>query len=61
MWSALARAQRDLAEFGHCFESKRGIEAFGRGCFAPFGKLSASARARVDNIISWERRKSCSG
>ena len=50
-----------FAEFGHCFESKRGIEAFGRGCFAPFGKLSASAQARVDNITSWERRKGCSG
>jgi hypothetical protein len=50
-----------FAEFGHCFKSERGIRAFGRGCFAPFGKLSASAQARVDNITSWERRKGCTG
>jgi hypothetical protein len=50
-----------FAEFGHCFKTPQAISAFGRGCFPPFGKLPASAQARVDNIISWERRKGCSG
>lgn len=50
-----------FAEFGYCFKTPQAISAFGRGCFPPFGKLPASAQARVDNIISWERRKGCSG
>jgi hypothetical protein len=50
-----------FAEHGHCFKTPQGIAAFGKGCFPPYGKLPAGAQARVNEIISWERRKGCTG
>jgi hypothetical protein len=50
-----------FAEFGYCFKTPQGIAAFGRACFPPYGKLPAGAQARVNEIISWERRKGCAG
>jgi hypothetical protein len=50
-----------FADYGYCFKTPQAISAFGRGCFPPYGRLPASEQARVDNIISWERRKGCSG
>lgn len=48
------------AQHGHCFKTARGIAAFGRGCFAPFGQLTPQAQSTVNAIIAWERRKGCS-
>ncbi len=50
-----------FAEYGYCFKTQQAIDTFGRACFPPFGQLPAREQARVDNIISWERRKGCSG
>jgi hypothetical protein len=50
-----------FAEYGYCFKTPQAISAFGRGCFPPYGRLPSSAQHRVDDIISWERRKGCSG
>jgi hypothetical protein len=50
-----------FADYGYCFKTPQAISAFGRACFPPYGRLSKSAQARVDNIIFWEQRKGCSG
>ena len=50
-----------FAEYGHCFKTPQGIAAFGKACFPPYGKLPAGAQARVNEIISLERRKGCTG
>lgn len=50
-----------FAEFGYCFKTPQAIQAFGRACFPPYGRLPTSAQARVDDIIYWERRKGCTG
>ena len=50
-----------FAEYGHCFMTPQAISAFGKACFPPYGKLPASAQAHVNEIISWERRKGCTG
>ena len=50
-----------FADYGHCFKTPQAISAFGKACFPPFGKLPASAQAVVNEIISWERRKGCTG
>jgi hypothetical protein len=52
---------RIFADYGYCFQTPQTIEAFGRGCFPPYGRLSRSAQARVNAITYWERRKGCSG
>ncbi len=53
--------QRNLiyAQHGHCFKTARGIAAFGKGCFPPYGQLSPGAQSTVNAIISWERRRGC--
>lgn len=48
-----------LANKGHCFTSARGITAFGKRCYPPYGKLSASERKAVAKIRMWESRKGC--
>jgi hypothetical protein len=49
------------AQHGHCFKTARGIAAFGRGCFPPYGRLPPHAQATVSDIIQWERRRGCPG
>ena len=48
-----------FAQHGYCFTSPRGQAAFGKGCFPPFGKLSAQAQQQVNLIASVEEMKSC--
>ncbi len=48
------------AENGYCFKTKAAIKVFGKGCFAPNGKLSASEQQTVNWIKHWERKKHCS-
>jgi hypothetical protein len=50
-----------FAQYGYCFKTPQAINAFGRACFPPYGRLPPSAQARVDEIILWERRRGCSG
>jgi hypothetical protein len=50
-----------FADYGYCFKTPQAISAFGRACFPPYGRLPASAQARVNDIMYWERRKGCSG
>src|SRR5262245_48401592 len=45
---------------GYCFKTERGIAAFGRGCFPPYGRLSGADQAEVSEIQRWEARKGCS-
>jgi hypothetical protein len=47
------------ARNGYCFQTDRAIEAFGRGCFPPFGRLSGRDAERVSEIQYWERRNGC--
>ncbi|MCQ0989336.1 YARHG domain-containing protein [Jiella sp. LLJ827] len=47
------------ADAGYCFESRRAIRTFGRGCFPPYGKLRPVERRQVEAIKRWERRKGC--
>jgi hypothetical protein len=51
---------RIFAEHGYCFQTPQAIEAFGRRCFSPYGRLPPFAQANVNAIIIWERRKGCS-
>ncbi|MGE0213243.1 MAG: caspase family protein [Parvibaculaceae bacterium] len=44
---------------GFCFKTQRAIATFGRGCFAPFGKLSASEKRRVTELQAMERQFGC--
>jgi len=48
-----------FAAAGHCFTTQRAIRVFGRGCFAPFGKLHIGQRSTVNNIKRAERAKGC--
>ncbi len=48
-----------FARAGYCFKTPQGIGAFGRGCFPPYGELSARSQSVVDEIQSWESRKGC--
>lgn len=47
------------AEAGHCFETARARREFGRGCFAPYGRLNRGQAAQVARIQRWERRRGC--
>jgi hypothetical protein len=47
------------ARNGYCFKTDRAIEAFGRGCFPPFGRLSGHDADRVRQIQYWEARDGC--
>jgi hypothetical protein len=50
-----------FAEAGHCFKSSRAIAVFGRRCYPPYGRLSATQEARVNSIAAEESRLGCSG
>jgi len=50
-----------FADQGYCFKSQRTINAFGRRCYPPYGRLSAWQKDQVGNIKYWERRKGCNG
>jgi YARHG domain len=50
-----------FAQYGYCFRTEQAINAFGRACFPPYGRLPPNAQSLVNEIISWERRKGCSG
>ena len=50
-----------FAEYGYCFKTDQAINAFGRACFPPYGRLPPHAQSVVNEIIAWERRKGCSG
>ena len=47
------------ARNGHCFRTARGRAAFGRGCFAPYGRLGRADQREVNEIRRWERRNGC--
>lgn len=48
-----------FAAKGYCFKSARGRNAFGAGCFPPYGDLNARERRTVAAIKQWERRRGC--
>ncbi|HHK73550.1 MAG TPA: YARHG domain-containing protein [Rhizobiales bacterium] len=47
------------ARNGHCFKTRRGRAAFGRGCFAPYGRLGRADQREVNRIQALERRQGC--
>lgn len=47
------------ADHGFCFKSDRAIRVFGAGCFAPYGRMSAAWKERVDDLQYWESRRGC--
>ena len=47
------------AEAGFFFKTECVRDAFGRGCFAPYGRLSRRERERVARIQRWEARQGC--
>lgn len=47
------------AEKGYCFKTARARAVFGRGCFPPYGKLTAREQRRVSEIERWEYRNGC--
>lgn len=48
-----------FAQHGYCFETPKAVSVFGRGCRPPFGKLTSTAKARVDNIQVQELQLGC--
>ena len=44
---------------GYCFKTSRAISTFGKGCFAPFGKLSGAEKRRVAELQAMERQFGC--
>ncbi len=48
-----------FANRGFCFKTQRARSVFGRGCFAPFGRLRGFERREVSRIRRWERRRGC--
>ncbi len=47
------------ARNGHCFKTRRGRAAFGRNCFAPYGRLGRADQREVNRIQAQERRMGC--
>ena len=47
------------AEQGHCFKTADAIATFGERCYPPYGKLTRSQQAYVNEVMAWERRKGC--
>lgn len=47
------------ARNGYCFKTPRAQQAFGRGCFPPYGRLTGWEKERVARIEEWEYRKGC--
>ena len=57
---ALWQARNTIfARNGHCFRTARGRNAFGAGCFPPYGRLGSADQRQVDDIKYWERRNGC--
>ncbi len=57
---ALWRARNGIfANKGYCFESGDAQAAFGKGCFPPYGKLTADEAADVQRIKDIEARQRC--
>ena len=50
-----------FADNGYCFETRKAINAFGRRCYYPYGRLSGWQKDEVNNIKYWERQKGCNG
>ncbi len=50
---------RIYAARGYCFKTSRAINVFGRGCFAPYGRLSGAEQRRVGAIRGQERYMGC--
>lgn len=48
-----------LARNGYCFKTRKAQAVFGKGCFAPFGKLSKAEEQEVQRIKSLEASKRC--
>lgn len=47
------------ADNGYCFQTERARSVFGAGCFPPYGRLSPSAQARVNELQYWENQRGC--
>jgi hypothetical protein len=47
------------ARYGYCFQSPRARATFGRGCFAPYGRLPSNLKRVVNHIERIERRRGC--
>ena len=47
------------ADHGYCFRTARAIAVFGRGCFAPYGRLSVGAAQEVRRLQAMEARRGC--
>jgi hypothetical protein len=47
------------ASFGYCFRTPRAIAAFGRGCFAPYGRLPPDAAREAARLQALEARLRC--
>ncbi|MCB1511801.1 MAG: YARHG domain-containing protein [Hyphomicrobiaceae bacterium] len=50
---------RIYARYGYCFKSDRAIATFGRGCFAPYGRVPSHQRRVINRIQRIERAKGC--
>jgi hypothetical protein len=47
------------ASFGYCFQTRRAIAVFGRGCFPPYGRLPPDAAREVRRLQAMEARRRC--
>lgn len=47
------------ARNGYCFNTARARAVFGEACFPPYGRLSGWEKRRVQELQTWERRRSC--
>lgn len=47
------------ARNGYCFQTQRARAVFGRGCFPPYGKLSAFEQREVNRLKAKERGFGC--
>jgi hypothetical protein len=57
---ALWRARNGIfANSGYCFASAEALAVFGKGCFAPYGKLSPADEADVQRIKDIETHQNC--
>ncbi len=50
-----------FANKGYCFEKPKSVEAFGRRCYPPYGRLNSYEKEEIDRIKMWEQRKGCNG
>jgi len=50
-----------FAEAGYCFKSQKAIDAFGKRCYPPYGKLSKEEQDIVSKLRAQERQYNCNG